>query len=241
MRKHKLLIVSIVVLVLVVAVGAASAQGQAGNGRNSNGNGFGRQGNGQGMLNGQGQPNGQGMLNGQGQFNGQGQPDGTTNNFGRGARWNSEDATNQLPPMGFNLPPAVEGDLPEDVIAAITAGLMDEHNAYNVYQAVIDQFGTIRPFTNIQRAEAQHIAALEVIFDRYGVEVPAVPALDTVPTFTSLTDACQAAADAEIANFALYDEWLETVSDYPDITQVFTALRNASEFNHLPVFENCAG
>ncbi|WP_119070545.1 DUF2202 domain-containing protein [Aggregatilinea lenta] len=138
------------------------------------------------------------------------------------------------------LPDAVAGDVPADVIDALAGGLADEHNAYNIYQAVIDQFGAVRPFTNIQRAEAQHIEALEFLFDRYGIAVPDVAPLADAPQFSTLVDACAAAADAEVANFALYDSWIATVQDYPDMVQVFTSLRDASEFQHLPAFENCA-
>ena len=139
-----------------------------------------------------------------------------------------------------NLPPATPGELPDEVVAAITAGLQDEHNAYNTYDAIIEQFGEVRPFEIIREAEARHIEALEFIFTRYDVPIPEPVALESVPAFDSLNDACQAGEDAEIANFGLYDEWLATVSDYPDIVQVFTALRDASEFNHLPAFENCS-
>ena len=116
---------------------------------------------------------------------------------------------------------------------------MDEQHAYAVYGAVIEQFGEVAPFTNIQRSEAQHIAAWELMFDRYDGAVPAVPEFE-VPAFASLSDACEAAAAAEIANFGLYDNMLATLSDYPDIVQVITTLRNASEFNHLPAFQSCA-
>ncbi len=34
---------------------------------------------------------------------------------------------------------------------------------------------------------------------------------------------------------------LVTLADYPDMVQVVTSLRNASEFQHLPAFEQCAG
>jgi len=71
----------------------------------------------------------------------------------------------------------------------------------------------------------------------YSAVVPATPAT----TFGTLAEACAFAAQAEIANFALYDNWLSTVSDYPDLVQIFTNLRNASEFNHLPAFQRCAG
>lgn len=139
-----------------------------------------------------------------------------------------------------DLSPAA-GDLPVDVIAALTAGLTDEHHAYDTYQAVIDQFGPVAPFASIQRAEASHIAALENIFTRYGLAIPTVAPLAETVTFDSLADACAAGAAAEIANFGLYDSWLATVSNYPDLVRVFTALRDASEFNHLPAFQACAG
>ncbi|MCB9436098.1 MAG: hypothetical protein H6673_03785 [Anaerolineales bacterium] len=129
--------------------------------------------------------------------------------------------------------------LTDEAIEALEAGLQDEYHAYATYGAIIDQFGAVAPFTTIQYSESQHIQALVRIFERYGLDVPEAEPM-TVPTFDTLADACAAGAAAEIANFDLYDEWLETVSDYPDLVRVFTALRNASEFNHLPAFEACA-
>ncbi len=124
---------------------------------------------------------------------------------------------------------------------ALIAGIQDEYHAYAVYQAIIDQFGPIAPFTRLQAAEAQHIAALEVLFNRYGIAVPDPAALEELPEFASVTDACALGAAAEIANFELYDSWIAQSRDYPDLVAVFTSLRNASEFNHLPAFEQCAG
>lgn len=145
--------------------------------------------------------------------------------------------------LGLNLqtlPAPVPGEVPADVVAALDGLWQDEGHAYATYQAVIDQFGAVAPFVNIQRAEAQHRAALEVLYDRYGLTVPSAQPVST-PVFASLQDACAAAAAAEIANFGLYDQALVTVQNYPDMTQVFTALRDASEFSHLPAFQNCAG
>ncbi len=140
-----------------------------------------------------------------------------------------------------NLPPAVPGEVPASVVEALTDGWLDEYNAYMTYQAVIDQFGPAAPFVNIQRAEAQHMAALEMMFARYALDVPAAPALEEVPSFVSLADACATAQATEIANAALYDQWMATVQNYPDMLQVFTALRDASLNQHLPAFERCAG
>jgi hypothetical protein len=148
-------------------------------------------------------------------------------------------------PGGFgdfsDLPAAAAGPLPDSVIQAMNAGLMDEYNAYAAYAAIMEQVGTVRPFTNIQRAEAQHIAAWEYLFERYGLELPAAPESVTLPTFASRTEACQFAADVESANLNLYAEMAAVVADYPDILQVVTALGDASEFSHLPALERCAG
>ena len=139
------------------------------------------------------------------------------------------------------LPPANPDGLSEEAIAALMAGLQDEYHAYAVYQAVIDQFGPVLPFTRIQAAEAQHIASLEALFDRYSLPVPAPLPVEGLPVLTSVADACALGAQAEVANLELYDSWMAQSSDYPDLVQVFTALRDASEFNHLPAFEQCAG
>lgn len=179
----------------------------------------------------------QGMQGNNGQGRGRG------NMFNNQQRLQMHNCTSDQIGMGYlcNLPDAVPGDLSDEVIAAMTNGIMDEYNAYNIYQAVINQFGEVRPFTAIQQAEAQHILAWEMLFNRYGVELPEMPAVDESLTFDSLSAACSAAADAEIANFDLYDQMLETLQDYPDMVWVITNLRNASEFHHLPAFERCAG
>ena len=208
-------IVGMAVLTLSVLTGTSEAQGPGG-GR------------------GQGGRGGQGIGTA-----GTGQGLGTTT--GNGTQNQYSTSTRQQSQSFFVLPPAVPGPVPDDVVAALNAGLMDEYNAYATYQAVIDQFGAVRPFTTIQASESTHIAALTNLFDRYGLPVPAAQPLATVPQFATLADACATGAAAEVANFGLYDQWLATVQDYPDMTQVFTALRAASEFQHLPAFERCAG
>lgn len=163
-----------------------------------------------------------------------------------GAQWNGQQrgqmgrgAGMQGTGMYTAMPPAYDGELPQDVIDLMLDGWMDEQQAYAVYDAVVAQFGNVNPFVNIQRAEAQHISAWEFLFDRYDIETPDFPKFEAV-TFDSVSDACSVAANAEINNFGLYDTMLETFGEYPDIYQVALALRNASEFNHLPAFQNCA-
>lgn len=224
MKKHMIRIsvlavalVSIITLALAFSTETSLAQGPGGNGR-----GGGQRGGGTAWNNGQG---GYGAQNGN---------QNSTGGQGTMLRLHTMDMT-------ANLPPAASIPLSDVAQSALAGGLQDEVNAYATYQAVIDQFGPIQPFSSIQSAEAQHMAALETMFERYGLVAPVLTPSIAVPQFASVADACAASAAAEIANFELYDQWLSQVSDYPDLVQVFTALRNASEFNHLPAFERCAG
>jgi hypothetical protein len=219
-----LIIASVTVFSLALVTDRSLAQGPGGGG---NGNGRG----------GQGSPNaGQGFgLQNAGQGFGQ---QNTAQGFGQ---QRNAGLAGSCPNCFNNLPAAVAGEVPADVVEALTATLTDEHHAYDTYQAVIDQFGAVRPFTNIQQAEATHIAALEFLFERYNLAIPEIAPLAPVPSFNTLADACSTGVIAETANFGLYDQWVATVQNYPDMVQVLTSLRDASEFQHLPAFERCAG
>ncbi len=136
--------------------------------------------------------------------------------------------------------PASGGDLSEDEAVALRAALSDEYKAWSVYDQVIADFGTVRPFTSIQKAEENHIAALMRLFDAYGLDAPANEWPGNVPTYDTLAEACQGGVDAEIANAALYYDELLGMVDNPDIVRVFESLQRASEYQHLPAFQRCA-
>jgi hypothetical protein len=131
------------------------------------------------------------------------------------------------------------GDLSASEAEALLMALEDEYKAWAVYDQVIADFGAVRPFTSIQKAEESHIAALVALFERYGLEVPENEWPGSVPSFDSLADACAAGVQAEIDNAALYDELFSMV-DNADIIRVFTSLQQASQTKHLPAFERCA-
>jgi len=133
----------------------------------------------------------------------------------------------------------IGGDLSESEVEALLMALEDEYKAWSVYEQVIADFGAVRPFTSIQRAEENHIAALVALFDGYGLDVPANEWPGDVPTFDTLAEACEAGVQAEVDNAALYDQLFSMV-DNPDLVRVFTALQRASQDQHLPAFERCA-
>lgn len=121
---------------------------------------------------------------------------------------------------------------------ALQDAILEEYGALNLYQAVITQFGNIAPFSQIVRSEEQHVNALITQAQKYGVTVPANPGLATVPTFTTLADACKAGASAEIADARLYDTLKPSVT-HTDILGVFDRLQKASLNSHLPAFQSC--
>ena len=121
--------------------------------------------------------------------------------------------------------------------AALVRAIQEEQNARSLYQAVIDQLGSSLPFSTIVRSEAQHLAALTNLAQKYGVSVP--EPVELSPTsYASLSEACQAGVEAEIADAALYDELSPLVS-HTDILRVFANLQRASLNSHLPAFEAC--
>lgn len=121
---------------------------------------------------------------------------------------------------------------------ALTQAIIEEYGALNLYNAVIADFGNVTPFYRIARAEQQHVNALVKQATKYGVTIPENPGLTDDISFSSMSEACTAGADAEIADAALYDE-LMLVTTHTDILQVYTTLQNASLNSHLPSFQAC--
>ena len=131
------------------------------------------------------------------------------------------------------------GPLTEDEVDALYLALNDEYHAWAVYEQVISDFGSVRPFSSIQNAEATHIAALTRLFDAYGLALPENTWIGQLAGYESLGAACAAGVQAEIANGGLYDTLLSS-TERSDILDVYTSLQRASLEQHLPAFMRCA-
>ena len=131
--------------------------------------------------------------------------------------------------------------LSDNAKTALNKALDDEYKAQATYEATIEKLGNVRPFIMIIRAEEQHISALKSLFDKYGMQIPTNPYTNKIVSAENLTLACKAGVDAEISNAQLYkNDLLPNVTEYQDITNVFTNLMNASQQKHLVAFERCA-
>lgn len=131
-------------------------------------------------------------------------------------------------------------ELPSTIKDSLYQALDDEYNAYATYNNTISTFGNIRPFIMIARAEQQHIAALQALFDKYNLEIPENNYQGNIETSDSIKSACDIGVKEEKENIELFREkLLPLVTEYEDITAVYTNLMNASEQKHLPAFERC--
>lgn len=131
-------------------------------------------------------------------------------------------------------------ELPDTIVQALDSAIDDEYKARATYEAVINELGSVRPFSMIIRAEEQHISSLKALYDKYGLDIPSDP-YTNVEIASSKSDNCAVGVQAEIDNAALYRETLlPAVQNYPDITSTFIKLMNASQDNHLPAFQKCA-
>jgi hypothetical protein len=121
--------------------------------------------------------------------------------------------------------------------ADLQDAILEEYGALNLYNAVIAQFGSVVPFSQITVSEQMHVNALVRQATKYGVSIPVNPGLKA-PTFASLETACQAGVAAEIADAALYDELMPGTT-HSDLLRVYQMLQSASLNSHLPAFQIC--
>ena len=124
----------------------------------------------------------------------------------------------------------------DELESMMTVLINDEYKARAEYEAIVDEFGEQAPFTNLIRAETNHINALTNLFEMYGLDVPEDNGASVAVVPDSLQEAYEIGVEAEIANAALYENYLS--QDLPNAVEtVFTNLMNASAEKHLPTFE----
>jgi hypothetical protein len=130
---------------------------------------------------------------------------------------------------------AVSADRVYTLEEMLTYAIQDEYLAQATYDAIIDAYGNVRPFSKIVLAEQTHIDLLLPLFDAYGIEVPVNDAAQYVVLPDSISSALATGVEAEIANIELYDVFLAQTDLPDDVRTVFEYLQSASE-NHLQAF-----
>jgi hypothetical protein len=118
----------------------------------------------------------------------------------------------------------------------LTYAIQDEYLARAEYSFIINEYGPIRPFSNIIRAEEQHVNMLVPLFSKYGFAVPEDNADEHIVVPKDLKEALETCVQGEIDNIGMYETFLNT-SLPDDVRDVFERLQNASG-NHLRAFRN---
>jgi hypothetical protein len=118
----------------------------------------------------------------------------------------------------------------------LTYAIQDEYLARAEYRFIINEYGSVRPFSNIIQAEEQHINMLVPLFTTYGFAVPEDNAEEHIVVPKDLKEALETGVQAEIDNIGMYETFLnKSLPD--DVRDVFERLKNASG-NHLQAFKN---
>lgn len=130
------------------------------------------------------------------------------------------------------------GEFGQSDVEALHQAIQDEYKAEALYEAVVATFGPVKPFSNIIKAEDRHSSAIARVLEAHGQLVPTpAPYKPEVPP--TIQQACALGITAETANVALYDSLMQ-LAQSEDTRRVFTANSNASQYRHLPAFEQCA-
>ncbi|HNZ93435.1 MAG TPA: hypothetical protein PK105_06025 [Rectinema sp.] len=149
-------------------------------------------------------------------------------------------AQNPLPLYGNS---AAKADTQLTIESMLSYAIQDEYVAEAEYEAIMEKFGYMAPYSNIKEAEGQHIAWLKLLFTSYSLKVPENNASSYIYVPTTLKEAAETGIRAEIDNIAMYERFLAQpiLADprYADIVAVFVRLRDASK-NHLEAFRRQA-
>lgn len=147
--------------------------------------------------------------------------------------------------LGFAQPSAqlntqpLSPDAKAAVLEALTAP-RGEYAAYATYSAIVEKFGNIEPYLSIRASEERHILALQRLLTRYGISIPVNAYIGKINLGNDLIKIAGEEAQTEVDNVAMYDALSPKITAYPDIAMVFSNLRNASQFRHLPAFQAAA-
>jgi hypothetical protein len=120
------------------------------------------------------------------------------------------------------------------LVNMLTYAIQDEYLARAEYAAIMQEYGPIKPFSNIIKSEERHISWLVPLFEQYGFEIPEDNASDHIILPKNVKTALEIGVQAELDNIAMYEVFLE--ENLPeDVRDVFERLMAASK-NHLEAF-----
>jgi hypothetical protein len=118
----------------------------------------------------------------------------------------------------------------------LTYAVQDEYLAHGEYIAIIDKFGSQKPYDNIMKAEETHLEYLKEVYLSYGIDFPTDASASHIVVPVDLLEAAKTGVKAEIDNIAMYE--LFATYDLPaNVKDVFSVLKSGSD-SHLAAFQS---
>lgn len=135
-------------------------------------------------------------------------------------------------------PPA---PLTTEAKAALYDALQDAYRTYYTYDAVLDDLGSVAPFSTIVAIEQSYTTTLATLYTTNKLTPPAaVWNAGNVPRFQNLQQACMAAEESEVATQLMFERLLR-LNLPADVRQAFEALRTTARTTHRLQFRDCIG
>jgi rubrerythrin len=92
--------------------------------------------------------------------------------------------------------------------AMLTYAMQDEYLARKEYELIMDKYGEQKPFSNIIKAEEEHISMLTELFNEYKIYIPEDKSKDYIVVPNTLNESYEAGIKAEIENIDMYERFL---------------------------------
>lgn len=138
-----------------------------------------------------------------------------------------------------NAAARADGDL--SIQDMLRYAIEDEYLARAEYVAIMEAYGSIRPFSSIKEAETNHIAWITEAYEALGLPAPSDQGARHAILPSSLKEAYETGVQAELDNIAMYERFLGEDEfgggRNAELRILFENLSRASE-NHLRAFRN---
>lgn len=121
----------------------------------------------------------------------------------------------------------------------LARALTQDQSAKASYDNVIAKFGQVPPFSQLAKALAENVSALDAVAQAHGITITGDPVLGS-PAAPNLALACQVGVEIEKYSIAQYDELLPQVTAHPDVAALLSNLRTAATDVHLPALQQCS-
>jgi hypothetical protein len=140
---------------------------------------------------------------------------------------NAQDVSN----LNVDFNTTIDTSITYSIDEMLTLAINDEYLAKATYVKLLEIFPDQKMLEHLILAEQRHIDLLLPLFEAYDVVLPEASNQDLTLDFTTIEQAAQSIASAELANIAMYQHFLSQSNLPDDVRGVFEKLLGASSMH----------